>query len=649
MSQNYIVLWEVSVMTTFGMVLFVALTSISVISCKQDSSRSSSKEFEFSLDICRDLQRAVDNRWNSSLGMSRAAYHSKLVSQETSIINYELPRYRRRLSEINSGIGPANGPTGKESSLPPKSNPPARPPSSQIDPSGGLSSPIPNGILALSNSTSSKPTTAASEVCPGCDQNTIARRLQVLEKNSSLIASCVYRDSANPTESSSADDPEKGLSEQEKEERAVAVKKMKDLIYSATQPKQLCDWFARWSSGSGASRDRCRREIVEGFCNTVVDAGGNIAVDTINGTSSSSGVGSHILKPIPGAIRDAIIGCSQQWAYGKFKDALRDGTLSSMSKAVKDQAIDAIKSDKLGPVSQQEKMAELKKNIALAVCKAGASLVASQIDESPQINYDHPCKAIFQGSKSRAKACLNTTASGCRIAAGDIDVRNFLPQGVTDNRPLATLTAEAVNTISSMGCKSAGKVGSAACATISEAASQIRSAILTGNNDWAHCVGTDQAGACSGTVVTELWLGVKVSDFKEPIRPPYIIPEDPSSKVEDLCVCEHSCFEDDWGSDSRIARGQYATIIHANDAGVRDCRNYEGRWNWMNASTGYLKSNNGYYMYWKTSQCQIRQIKNRTTIDSDASDYKMTGDVKSGAQWVRQSFNGQVEIICPQR
>lgn len=636
-------------MTTFRSILAAVLILTGLNSCKEKASNSSNKEFEFSVNICRDLQMAVDKRWTSGLGMSKSAYHSKLVSQETSIINYELPRYRRRLSEINSGIGPANGPTGKESSLPPKLNSPARPPASQKDPSDGLSSPIPSGILALADSSSSKPTTVATEVCPGCDQNTIARRLQILEKNSSLISTCSYHDNANPSQSSSADDPEKGLTEQEKADRAVAVKKMKDLIYAATQPKQLCDWFSRWSSGSGASRDRCRREIIEGFCNTVVDASGNIGVDVINGTSSASGVASQVLKPIPSAIKDAMIGCSQQWAYNKFKDALRDGTYSSLTKAVKDQAIDAIKSDKLSPVSQQEKIAELKKNIALAVCKAGASLVASQIDESPQINYDHPCKAIFQGSKSRAKACLNTTASGCRIAAGDIDVRNFLPEGVIDNKPLATLTAEAVNTISSMGCKSIGKVGSAACASISEAASQIRSAIVTGNNDWAHCVGTDQAGACSGTVVTELWLGVKVSDFKEPIRPPYIISEDPSAKVEDLCVCEHSCFEDDWGSDSRVANGQFASIIHANDAGVRDCKNYEGRWNWMNSSTGYLKSKNGYHLYWKTSQCQIRQIKNRATVDPDSSDYKMTGDVKSGGKWVRQSFNGQVEMICPQR
>lgn len=636
------------VMQTYGLALWIILNLVLMSSCKKNESGSSTKEFEFSSDICRDLQLAVDKRWSSSLGMSKAAYHSRLVLQETSIINYELPRYRRRSSEIKSDLGPANGPSGQEKPLPPKANSPTRLPPPQNDPIDGISSPIPSGILALSASSGSKLSTAATEVCPGCDQATIARRLQVLEKNSSIIETCSYRDSTNPSQSSSVVDPEKGLSAQEKADRAVAVKKMQELIYAATQPKQLCDWFARWSSGSGVSRDRCRREMVEGFCNTVVDAGGSVGVDIMNGASSGSRVTSQILKPIPSAVKDVMIGCSQQWAYDKFKAALRDGTFSSLTTAVKDQATNAIKSDKLGPVSQQEKIAELKKNIALAVCKAGAGLIASQIDESPQVNYDNPCKAIFQGGKSRAKACLNTTASGCRIAAGDIDVRNFLPKGVIDDsKPLASLTAEAVNTISTMGCKATGKIGSAACATISEAASQIRSAILSGNNDWAHCVGTDQVGACSGTVVTEMWLGVKVSDFKEPIRTPYKIPEEPSANIEDLCVCEHACFEDDWGSDSRVASGQFATFIHANDAGVRDCKRYEGRWNWINPNTGYRKSKNGYYLFWKTSNCQIKQMKNRIVLNSEGSEYQMTGEIKSSGQWMKQSFNGQVETICP--
>jgi hypothetical protein len=459
----------------------------------------------------------------------------------------------------------------------------------------------------------------ASGVCPGCDQSTIERKLAALKKNKAAIGSCIYRDSAVPSNSSSSSDPSQGLTEKEKAERAVAVEKMKAMIYAATQPKELCNWFAQHSSGVGANRDRCQRDIVASFCKGLVDIGGDAAVDYINGTGSAAGTATDLVKPIPGIVKDAIIGCSQQWAYDKFKEALRDGTFGSLSKAVKDQAKAAIKSDKLGPVSEQEKIAELKKNIALAICKAGAGLVASQIDETPQVNYDHPCAAIFQGSKSRAKACLNTTASGCKIAAGDVDIKNFFPKGITDDRPLATLSAEAANTIAKMGCKSTGKVGSAACATISEAAAQIRSAITTGNNDWAHCLGTDQAGACAGTKMAELWLGIRVEDLKTPFRQPYElkIPGKSAIMIEDACVCDHACYEDDWATDSLLKQGVYAQrAIGAGSAGVRECANMEGAWNWINPNAGYMKSKNGYYLYWKTTNCRIKQLKDSSPLDS---------------------------------
>lgn len=616
--------------------------------CKNDGIKSKVKEFEFSVDICRDLQQAVDKRWNSSLGMSRAAYHSKLVSQETSIIAYELPRYKRRMEEIRSNSGPANGPTGNEKPLPVGTSTSPQPSSSTSKINSQREDSATSGQAGLSLSTSSAGGSAsnAHEVCPGCDKATIAKKLAALEKNQSSISGCVYRDPANSQNSTSDIDPDQGLSAKEKEERAAAVKQMKSLIYAATQPKELCDWFARWSAGTGASRDRCKRETVEVFCKGIVDVGGNIAVDTINGNVSGSGVGNHIVKPIPGYVKDVMIACSQQWAYEKMKDALREGTFSGLSSAIRDQAKDAITGDQLGPVSQEKKIAELKKNIALAVCKAGAGLIASQIDESPQINYDNPCAAIWAASKSRAKACLNTTASGCKIAAGDIDIRNFFPAGITDDRPLATLTAEAVNTIAGMGCKSAGKVGTAACATISEAASQIRSALLTGNNDWAHCLGTDQAGACAGTVAAEYWLGIKVSDLGQPIRPAQPIPGEPSVLVRDYCVCDLGCYEDDWGTDTQVARGRLAKTISANDAGTRDCKRLEGRWVWSNELTGYKKSSNGFYLYWKSNNCQIRRIKNVSHTGKD--NMIMLGEVETGSGWARQSHYSIGEMICLQ-
>ena len=629
---------------------FSVFSFIIFFSCKFDQSKSSTKEFEFSADICRDVQQAVDKRWTSGMGVSKAAYHSKLVNQETSIIVYELPRYRRRMEEVKSNTGPANGPNTNEklqqsgSAISPSSQ--SGSPSSK--PSASNSTPSKPSSLSLAGGSGQGNVSVASEVCPGCDKTTIARKLAILEKNQSEIHKCAYRDASDSANSTSAIDPDQGLSVQEKAERAAAVKDTKNLIFAATQPKELCEWFGRWSTGSGASRNRCNREGVEVFCKSFVDMSGNIAVDAINGKISGDRITSQAVKPIPGYIKDLMIACSQQWAYEKLKEAYRDGTYRDLTKALKDQAKDAIVSDQLGSVSQKKKMEDLKKNIALAVCKAGAGLVASQIDATPQINFDQPCAAIFSGSKSRAKACLNTTASGCRIAAGDIDVRNFLPAGITDDRPLATLSAEAVNTIAGMGCKSLQ--ANVACGAISEAASQIRSAITTGNNDWASCVGTDQVGACSGTVMAELWLGVKISDSEKPVRQPYevdVVGAGRKEMITDACVCEQSCFEDEWGSDAPISSGSYADrLIRGGDAGIRDCERQNGRWNWLDPNTGYQKSKNDKHLYWRTSNCRIRQLRNIVT----SGGFQIKAEILEGPKWAdARTFNVTVDGICQNR
>jgi len=612
--------------------------------CKFNNSKSSTKEFEFSSDICRDLQQAVDRRWTSSLGMSKAAYHATLIDREAAIINYELPRYRKRMEEVKNGTGPANGPNGKTGTLPPK--PSSTPditintvPSNKYPSSNDFDSYSndPYGGLALTETSFYQSETSASGVCPGCDQRMIENKLASLERNRLSVRSCVYRDTATPSNSSSANDPNQGLSPAEQTRREETVDKLKDLIYASNAPKQVCSWFSTWATGISSSQtgSRCRRDVVQGFCRTVFDAGGDIAVDGINGNTSYGGIGSDIAKPIPSAVKDAIFGCARQLAFNQAEEALRTGTFGGLTKSIAD----------LGARLERER--NLKRDIALEICKAGAGLLAAQIDAAPQIDYNHPCQAIFKGSKSRAKACLNSTASGCRIAAGDVDLKNFFPQGIPDDKPLVNLTAEAANTITKLGCLSAGSVSKVACGTISEAASQIRSAITTGNNDWAHCVGTDQAGACAGTKMAELWLGINVADLSKPNRLPYDIDIPGSGQIQlrDACVCDHACYEDDWGTDSLLQSGTYAGIaIKTGDAGIRDCQNQEGAWNWISPNTGYKKSQNGYYMYWKTSNCRIRQLKGMTSVGN----HQVRASVLTGSSFsAPKTLNLIADVVCP--
>ena len=95
---------------------------------------------------------------------------------------------------------------------------------------------------------------------------------------------------------------------------------------------------------------------------------------------------------------------------------------------------------------------------------------------------------------------------------------------------------------------------------------------MTGNNDWAHCVGTDQAGACAGTVLAEKWLGVKVADIKEPVRTAVPSTEKPGYVEKDVCWCLYSCYQDDWGSNTELHRSNFYTVISNGAAGNRECK-----------------------------------------------------------------------------
>lgn len=615
-------------MNILGKMSCVAVALLSMNACRPTT--SAVKEFEFHADICSALQNAADTRWSASSGQTKAEYYDNLLATERQIIDYELPRYRQRLADMRSGQGPANGPGGQTVFLsnPPSLSTPDEPTKSQAE--QDLSSEKSNLVTGSSQ--------IAQEACPGCSIQEVESKLRVLESNQGRIANCQLQDSTSVSAASS--DPDETLTAQQKLDRANTVNQIANLIIGATQAKELCTWWGSVASGTGASRDRCQRETISAFCKAAISAGTAVATGTINDRSEEK-IATSAIKGIPRAIKDSMIGCVQQLAYDTVKDALRNaGTREFVPQATQQLAKDAIKSDRLETLTAEEKAAksaELKKQLALLVCKAGASIVASQIDAQPQINYEHPCRAIFATSKSRARACLNTTSSACKIGAGDIDLANFLPSGLLDERPIATIVAEAGNLIASAGCKAGGKVGTAACATISEAASQIRTAIMTGNNDWAHCLGADQAGACTGSVVTEWMLGVKAADFKESVRP-VVHSEVEGYFEQDICFCSYSCFQDDWGSNTELFRRNYYSVISNGAAGQRQCDQKDGQWNW----TG-LKSKQGYYIYWQRHGCMIQRARSK-----DESNFSSRGgfEVKVNGAWVYKNVSSEAGA-CP--
>ena len=581
--------------------------------CKRDQVQSNVKEFELSSDICGDLTKATEAR-HAAYGQTREEYFAALVANETKILDYEIPRYQRRLAEFGAPSAPADGPQGpskplagvpgRETSEAPVAQqpsqmqrPPAAPQASPLAvPQGTPTTARPSTLNLASSSNAAGVNSGAAlarEVCPGCTKDAVARQLAMLEANRSKIGSCPA-----PTASAAT----------EAKDRETVIQALTTVVSNATDAAPLCQWWGEHAGGVGANRDRCKRESIESMCRVALSAGVGIGSTVATEERPSDGsILTNIVRPVPLALKDAIVGCLQQMSYDVVKNALRTArTREFVPQFTRDMARQAIDSDQLGPSGKQEKITELKKQIALALCKSAAEIVSSQIDEQPQINFDHPCAAIFHRSKSRLKACSETMGSGCRIAGGEIDLRNFLPEGSIDDKPLETLAVEAANTIASAGCE-ALKTGPI-CGAISEAGAQIRSAIVTGNNAWAHCVGTDQMGACGGTVFAEWALGVKSGDAGEPVRIAQPSVENPGYHETEVCWCFNSCYQDDMGSDTELSRHNYYTQIARGDAGVRECQNKEGRWDW----TGD-KSRSGHHLYWRLHECGIVKARSRTS------------------------------------
>ncbi len=621
----------------------LALCQFAISSCKFDETNSKAKEFEFSTNICQDIQSATDKRWVALSGQTKSAFHAALINQEKQIIAYELPRYQQRLSDIQNNSGPANGPTAQ---VKPLANVPAKTAADNpsdatpitsnsatpaTDPQSGNSS---QGF-ELQNTGTYNTGALAKEICPGCTLEQVEGKIRVLQQNQTSLASCVIP--AEPQDAAE-NDVTSGLTPEQKEARKKDIEQIRDIVAGASNAKDLCEWWATVVSGTGASRDRCQRESINGFCVAAVKATGNVTTDVIN-EESDGRIVTDIAKTIPAAVKTAITGCVQQLAYDTVKDALRNAaTRQFLPDATKLLAKEAIKSDLLSAAAKAEKIADLKKQVALLLCSAGTSLIANQIDAEPQVNFNNPCAAYFAVSKSRAKACLNTTSSLCKIAAGDINLDNFLPENAISEKPVAALAVEAANLITAAGCETAGKAGTVLCATISEAAGQIRKAIMTGNNDWAHCQGYDQAGACVGTVFTEMMLGVKIADFKEPVRVPKPSVEAPEFQQTEVCWCDYSCYQDDWGTDTELTRSNYYTVISNGDAGKRECANKDGRWNWTGS-----KSKAGYHLYWLKHACGIYPARSNSK-NGFASEGGF--ELKVGSSWVYKNITSE-SGSCP--
>jgi len=209
------------------------------------------------------------------------------------------------------------------------------------------------------------------------------------------------------------------------------------------------------------------------------------------------------------------------------------------------------------------------------------------------VDYDNPCRAMREFNESRIDACWSSGGELCKIAMGKVELENIVPSAIYEasfsdsvmpgklNDYLAGAIDGAINVAKDRGADKlndyvtkkvvakAGFAGTVALATITAAAKQINEAATTGTNPWAHCVGSDQLGAC----LYNLFAG------GIPESHPIDLPQKRGDHFERRCCrCTLDMFEDDatFTGDTKISSQPYFGPIEGGDFNKSFCKAWEG-------------------------------------------------------------------------
>ncbi len=296
----------------------------------------------------------------------------------------------------------------------------------------------------------------------------------------------------------------------------------------------------------------------------------------------------------------------------------------------------------------------VKQAILSAICEVGFGVLGDSISMDMDVNYDNPCRSMWNMDKSRWASCSRTVATVCPIFlnSGYVNLSSFLPD--TGGNVWLNILYDMGTMGTTFTCQAGGKSIAMLCSTIAAAASQIKSAILTGNNDWAHCLGFDQGGACVGTKWAEYWGGMSLSYAKSPVEK--LKKNSYGSYEGDMCMCERNCYEDNIIFDKKYKTEtvfSYAGDISNSLTKYNDCRSFNGRKikHGVPAKAGSKKT------YAKYGNCNLVSVSFLNKDDPDAAvpldgtevNYRPrneAGEFVSGSSWksiTSQSYKGCVD------
>lgn len=385
-------------------------------------------------------------------------------------------------------------------------------------------------------------------ICQDCSTETLSLVNKVLSTKLNELRSCTWDGEGG------GEGPEMSLTGGEPPQ---AVKDLIDFIKSENKAEKLCDIGLYYSFGDNA---KCTHSYVQSSCEEFLTEGKKPALDD-QGKEKLKGV----LESCVTAYGGERAGRAARIAIDKFHNALKDG--DSYAQAA-----------------------------AEAACAGGAALVGERIQSTPQLDFEHACRDLSPFSrgfftKERAAACFNTSASICRIAftSGSLGVYEAVPGGKSiahDQARKLIYAAEGALCRKSL-------TTSLACNAINESGKQIYQAITTGNNDWAHCVGTDKLGACLGNLYgSKGWTnnnGVQMAQQTSD-----------GSTYRGCCWCKKKYYANDkWiAKDTMFRSENWFGVIQQGDVKSGNCGFREGK-----VIKNQPLTYNGHDVYYKYEDC----------------------------------------------
>ncbi len=255
--------------------------------------------------------------------------------------------------------------------------------------------------------------------------------------------------------------------------------------------------------------------------------------------------------------------------------------------------------------------------LGAALCELGFGLLGDVISMDLEINHKAPCKSMLSwtGDKTRLASCARTVATLCSalMYPGYVNIGSVLPS--TDNVWLNSLYV-----LGDVGvtftCQAGGKEFALLCSAISAAASQIKIALLTGNNDWAHCMMFDQLGECTGVKWAEYFGKMSLSYASSPIEK---LKKNDSGLFEgDMCLCERHCYVKKIGFDNNYKTENvfsYAGDVSDPAVKYKDCKSFEGR----KIKHGVPALSGVSTTYAKYRNCKLVKVKFSNSQNTNAS------------------------------